>query len=760
MLRARLEGGIRNKAARGELRRGLPVGLVWGEEEGEILFHPDEAVRGVIAAIFERFAESGSVRAVWLWLLGEGLSFPLQQRPGTTCPISGSRRPIHAVHRVLTHPSYAGAYVYGRSRRERRVDDEGRVRTRAQRASGATDWQVLIVDHHPGYIDWATFEANQARIGANIRPERTSPAERCGKALPSCRGSPPAGAAGDVSPCTTRARARARLSLRGPGAGLRPGRTHLSVGGVQIDQAVDSAFLAAIAPAGIEASLAAAEVLEDDRDARLASGAERSNGTVTKRSRPSGAISPSIRTTASLPAGSRPSGKPALPLSRRRSRARPARGRSPTIAERSRTHALLAPRPRRRPGVVGAEHHRQGPQGAVADPARRGRRRRGPGGAASRARAQVAGRRHHRARRRAPPLPTAHRSAPTRTPSISCAGSLVHYDDATIAGILNRQGRRTATGERFTATIVSSLRTSGRSPATTRRRSPPDGELVTIAEAAKILGVVPSTVHRWLGDGFIAGEQLTPGAPWRIRVTDDLRSRFVEEAPPGWLAMLEATLALGVSPPDGVAACKARRARGRPCPLREEKRLENQGKCLHIPASSTRSQQQKGQCDERVQARLDVGVEHPLPDPGWPSDGRLRGPVRRSLRAEPETHWVEVSFEDRLEDDLRCRHDHPIGDSGNAERPGFPRFSRLWDVDPPQWLRPVRTGSKLCGEAVEEGPHRLGAPGFTSAMVTPSTPGAPWLVATSTHARHITSLRVSLSKRAWKRRVRSCLALR
>jgi len=123
----------------------------------------------------------------------------------------------------------------------------------------------------------------------------------------------------------------------------------------------------------------------------------------------------------------------------------------------------------------------------------------------------------------------------------------VHYDDATIAGILNRQGRRTATGERFTRGRVSSLRTSWKIARHDSSLDEKKGELVTIAEAAKILGVVPSTVHRWLGDGFIAGEQLTPGAPWRIRVTDDLRSRFVEEAPPGWLAMLEATRALGVS---------------------------------------------------------------------------------------------------------------------------------------------------------------------------------------------------------------------
>jgi DNA invertase Pin-like site-specific DNA recombinase len=68
VLRARLDGGIRNKAKRGELRRGLPVGLVWGEEEGQILLHPDEAVTGVIAAVFARFAACGSVRGTWLWL--------------------------------------------------------------------------------------------------------------------------------------------------------------------------------------------------------------------------------------------------------------------------------------------------------------------------------------------------------------------------------------------------------------------------------------------------------------------------------------------------------------------------------------------------------------------------------------------------------------------------------------------------------------------------------------------------------------------
>jgi hypothetical protein len=167
VLRARLDGGIRNKAERGELRRGLPVGLVWGEEPGEIRKHPDEAVTGVIDAIFTRFAGCGSVRATWLWLRGQGLSFPLQRsgRP----ELDWVTPTYTAVHHVLTNPAYAGAYAYGKTRQERRVDETGTVHQRRRRLS-AGEWEVLIPDHHDGFIDWATWQANQVRIGANTRP--------------------------------------------------------------------------------------------------------------------------------------------------------------------------------------------------------------------------------------------------------------------------------------------------------------------------------------------------------------------------------------------------------------------------------------------------------------------------------------------------------------------------------------------------------------------------------------------------------------
>ena len=132
ILRARLDGGIRSKAARGELRRGLPVGLVWGEADGEIRWHPDEAVTGVIAAIFERFTVCGSVRGVWLWLREQGLKFPLQRHGYVTGDeeITWVEPTYRAVHNVLTHPAYAGAYAFGRTRQQRSVDADGAMRVR------------------------------------------------------------------------------------------------------------------------------------------------------------------------------------------------------------------------------------------------------------------------------------------------------------------------------------------------------------------------------------------------------------------------------------------------------------------------------------------------------------------------------------------------------------------------------------------------------------------------------------------------------
>jgi DNA invertase Pin-like site-specific DNA recombinase len=169
-LRARLDGGIRHKAARGERRRGLPTGLVWGEADGEVVFHPDEAVVNAIRTVFERFAETGSVRRVWLWFRSNNLLFPLQDTRSLGREVRWVVPTYHAIHGVLVHPGYAGAYTYGRTRCERYIDDQGIMRGRSRRLP-RDQWSVLIRDHHPGFIDWETYEANRMRIDTNTRPK-------------------------------------------------------------------------------------------------------------------------------------------------------------------------------------------------------------------------------------------------------------------------------------------------------------------------------------------------------------------------------------------------------------------------------------------------------------------------------------------------------------------------------------------------------------------------------------------------------------
>jgi excisionase family DNA binding protein len=73
----------------------------------------------------------------------------------------------------------------------------------------------------------------------------------------------------------------------------------------------------------------------------------------------------------------------------------------------------------------------------------------------------------------------------------------------------------------------------------------PDGETVTIRQAASELGVSAATIRRWLNDGLLPAEQTTPHAPWRIRLTDEARRRFVPDVPDGFVALNDAARLLG-----------------------------------------------------------------------------------------------------------------------------------------------------------------------------------------------------------------------
>jgi predicted DNA-binding transcriptional regulator AlpA len=127
-----------------------------------------------------------------------------------------------------------------------------------------------------------------------------------------------------------------------------------------------------------------------------------------------------------------------------------------------------------------------------------------------------------------------------------------NYDDTTIALILSRQRRRTGTGLTFTKTRVKSLRVSRgiaayQPRAETVGAGHDDAIVATVAEAERLLGVGKVTIYRWLSQGFLVGEQLTPGAPWRIRIDQAVRDRLAPEVPDGWLRLADAARALGVA---------------------------------------------------------------------------------------------------------------------------------------------------------------------------------------------------------------------
>ena len=545
VLRSRLDGGIRHKAARGELRRGLPVGLVWGEQDGEVRLHPDEAITGAIRTVFDRFGEFGSARRVWLWFCSEKLHFPLQMSR-----LEGIRWVVPtytAIHNVLTNPVYAGAYVYGKTRTERFVDASGRVGQRTRHLP-RTEWAVLLPNHHPGFITWEEYLTNLERINSNTRPRAHQPggAIREGAAL--LQGLATCGRCGRRLAVHYRGR-HSSPGYHCPAGVLVNGRgTYCqSLAGRVVDEAVVAAFLAACTPAGLQAAVAAAESLASNFDASLAQWrleVERTRYEASRAERRYRAVDPENRLVA-----------------RGLERDWEQQLAAVTAAERE-----LEQREHRRPqGLTAAERaviQRLGKDlGRVwSAPTTTDRDRkellrtllaevlvnvdrpaarvcltlRWRGGALTEL--QV-------------PLPRPN-YRPLRTDEDTLAllrRLATHYPDGVIAGILNRQGRRSARGERFTTTMISSLRTYWDIPCFKPPTTPPNGELVTVTEAARRLQIAPSTLLRWLQDGFIGGEQITPGAPWCIRLNDELRARFVDEAPPGWLPMQDATKALGVS---------------------------------------------------------------------------------------------------------------------------------------------------------------------------------------------------------------------
>lgn len=262
MLKARLQGGIRNnKARRGELPLPLPIGLVY-RPDGEIALDPDQQVTQSLTGLFETFREVGSAMAVVKRFQSEGLNFPRRVRRGIgKGDLLWGTLDHSRVLQILHNPRYAGAFVYGRTHSGRTAELQP-----TQVKVPRKDWQVLIPNAHVGYITWEEFERNQVMLHRNA-----------GGFANSGRGSVPREGAALLQGRVICGHCGARMRVRYQRVNntLAPyyqcteasvrqaGKLCQSIRGSHIDEAIGALLLQTVAPAALNVALAVQEEIAD-----------------------------------------------------------------------------------------------------------------------------------------------------------------------------------------------------------------------------------------------------------------------------------------------------------------------------------------------------------------------------------------------------------------------------------------------------------------------------------------------------------------
>ena len=288
ILRQRSLEALRQKARRGELFLTVAIGYVKIRHD-RIAMDPDLRVREAIALVFSKFSEFESIRQVHLWLRQEQIALPAVRYTVEEGRSLVWKLPVYnTVHHILTNPIYAGAYAFGRTCSRVSIAD-GRKRIVRGNRRERTDWEVLITDHHEGYLSWAEFERNQRLIADNANSKgllvRGSVRRgevllagllrcgHCGRKLHVAYG----GTAGEAG----------RYHCKGAFVN-HGGERCISFGSLRVDQAVGGEIVRLLKPLGVEAALNAIaakteEEVEKRRQIDLALKQARYEATLARR---------------------------------------------------------------------------------------------------------------------------------------------------------------------------------------------------------------------------------------------------------------------------------------------------------------------------------------------------------------------------------------------------------------------------------------------------------------------------------------------
>jgi DNA invertase Pin-like site-specific DNA recombinase len=263
-LRGRMNEGRLNKARRGALFNHAPIGYV--RVPDGLVLDPDAQAQGVVRLIFDQFERQGSLHGLLRYLVHHGIRLPVRPHAGPNRGQLEWRRPNReTLQNLLHHPVYAGYYRHGHRALDPRRQVPGRPGTgRTHRKP--QDCPVLLEDRCPAYITPERFWANQACLETNRARQESIGAVRHGPSL-----------LGGLLVCG-RCGQRLMVSYGGRGSRLRYSCSRAAVeyaapqcqglAGRPLDDLVAAQVLAALAPAALELSLAAAEDLQQER-ARL-----------------------------------------------------------------------------------------------------------------------------------------------------------------------------------------------------------------------------------------------------------------------------------------------------------------------------------------------------------------------------------------------------------------------------------------------------------------------------------------------------------
>jgi DNA invertase Pin-like site-specific DNA recombinase len=181
VLRARLQGGILNKARRGELFVRPPIGFAY-DPLARLVLDPDQQIQSTLRLLFDTFRRTGSAMATVREFRQSHILFPrrIQSGPSKGDAIRGKLEHSHVL-RVLHNPRYAGVFVFGRTRARKDMNGGCRVRPLPRE-----EWHTFIPESHPAYISWDEYERNLKRLRENaqaIGSDRRKSPPREGPAL-------------------------------------------------------------------------------------------------------------------------------------------------------------------------------------------------------------------------------------------------------------------------------------------------------------------------------------------------------------------------------------------------------------------------------------------------------------------------------------------------------------------------------------------------------------------------------------------------